>query len=62
MPNDEMKKNCSRQSLVYFIQPDDNVNVVPLRPDSSGVLQPPVNSREHSMARLETTYGLNAET
>lgn len=59
VPKEEMKKKCSRQSLVYFIQPDDNVNVVPVRPDSSGILQPPVNSREHSMLRLETTYGVN---
>lgn len=54
-----MKKKCSRQSLVYFIQPDDNVNVVPVRPDSSGIFQPPVNSKEHSMVRLEATYGVD---
>ncbi|KAG4070555.1 hypothetical protein HA402_001221 [Bradysia odoriphaga] len=59
VPSDEVRKKCSRQSLVYFIQPDDAVDVVPFRPDSSGILQPPVNSRQHSMARLETTYGLD---
>jgi len=59
VPKEEMKKKCSRQSLVYFIQPDDNVNVVPVRPDSLGIFQPSVNSREHSMVRLEATYGIN---
>ncbi|KAJ6638092.1 2-oxoglutarate-Fe(II) type oxidoreductase ppzD [Pseudolycoriella hygida] len=58
VPKDEIKKKCCRQSLVYFIQPDDEVNVVPLRPDSSGIIRPPVNSKEHSIVRLEATYGL----
>lgn len=62
VPKDEIKKKSCRQSLVYFIQPDDDFNVVPVRPDSSGILQPPVNSREHSIVRLETTYGLNMAT
>lgn len=59
VPKDEIKKKSCRQSLVYFIQPDDNYDVIPVRPDSTGTIQPPVNSREHSMVRLETTYGIN---
>jgi len=53
IPDDEVKRQTIRKSIVFFVHPDDDVTVQCL--DGSDKY-PPVNAKEYLDYKLKTTY------
>ena len=58
IPEIELKQRVPRQSIVYFVHPDDATTVKPLRTD---FLKPGVDNKEimagdHAVQRLKSSY------
>ncbi|XP_023345783.1 UPF0676 protein C1494.01 [Eurytemora carolleeae] len=55
IPEEELRRKCARQSIAFFVHPDDEVLCEPLSgPDSR---YPPVTAKQHLYNRLSATYG-----
>jgi len=54
VPDDESVRSLSRQSIAFFIHPDDEVTIQPLQ--GSHTRFPPITSREHTEKRFRETY------
>jgi len=54
IPEEETKKKAARQSIVFFVHPDDEVMVAPLEGENSKF--PPVSALDHVTVRFAQTY------
>jgi isopenicillin N synthase-like dioxygenase len=55
VPTEEFRRRAPRQSIAFFVHPDDSVECGPLAgPDPR---YPPVTARGHLEARFKATYG-----
>jgi len=60
IPVEEFRRRATRQSLAFFVHPDDSVLVSPLSgPDPR---YPPVTARQHLENRFQATYGDKLQT
>jgi isopenicillin N synthase-like dioxygenase len=60
IPEAEIKKRVPRQSMAYFILPDDPVMVFPLNlnPNDADDKVKPVSAYEHCRMRLDKSFSL----
>jgi len=54
LPASEVMRNTSRQSIVYFVHPDDDVLISPLK--ASDEKFEPVTAYQHAKRKLDKTY------
>ena len=55
VPEEELRRRNSRQSIAFFVHPDNHVMVAPLASDGS-MKYKPIGALEHLNARLSATY------
>ena len=55
VPLEELRRRAHRQSIVFFVHPDDEVEIAPLGGPMAAY--PPVTARGHLEARFQATYG-----
>ena len=53
VPEEEIRRRSTRQSLAFFVYPDNDVLVAPI--DGSGK-HPPITPLEHTKLRINQTY------
>jgi len=59
IPQEEVRRRCKRQSIAFFVHPDDAVLCSPLSgPDPA---YPPVTAKQHLENRFSETYGTRLE-
>ena len=59
IPSEEFRRKSARQSIAFFIHPDDDVVCQPIGgPDPR---YPPVTARQHLENRFSATYGERIE-
>jgi len=55
VPEEELRRRSPRQSIAFFVHPDNDVMVYPLTSDGSSKHKP-IGALEHLNARLSATY------
>jgi isopenicillin N synthase-like dioxygenase len=56
IPETEVKKRVPRQSITYFVHPDDHIMVSPFNGDEADEKIKPVSAFEHAKMRLDRSY------
>lgn len=53
---EELKKKVARQSIAYFVHPDDAANVEPLIKSGNDPAYGKINAGEHALRKLNASY------
>ena len=56
VPEEEIQRGCARQSIAFFVQPDNGVMVAPLFQNDGIHQQEPVEALAYLKQRLSATY------